>query len=197
LPLRCSSAPTIEGIHSVIHLTAIHGRCGHGIFPGGLPPPPPPRLRLILLSSNPLSTSASSPYPWVPAWSRPGHRSCLRLRPPQGWFHPLASPREPSRASASQAPKKQRKLAFPQGQAAASFFAPGSRALSRSKAANTGACTSRAQDSPEPPSQNAPLMAKASVWPTVGLVAVDGGFQRERARLVWCMYSECSHKNTG
>ncbi|CAL4983741.1 unnamed protein product [Urochloa decumbens] len=41
----------------------------------------PPRLRL-LLSSSPLSTSAStsSPYPWLSAWSRPGQRS--RLRPP-------------------------------------------------------------------------------------------------------------------
>ncbi|CAO2146805.1 unnamed protein product [Urochloa humidicola] len=40
----------------------------------------PPRLRLLLLSSNPLSTStsASSPYPWLSAWSRPGQRSCLR-----------------------------------------------------------------------------------------------------------------------
>ncbi|RLM58907.1 hypothetical protein C2845_PM18G10310 [Panicum miliaceum] len=38
----------------------------------------PPRLRLLLLSSRPLSTSASSPYPWLSAWSRPGRRGRLR-----------------------------------------------------------------------------------------------------------------------
>ncbi|KAK3120207.1 hypothetical protein QOZ80_9AG0683700 [Eleusine coracana subsp. coracana] len=53
----------------------------------------PPRLRLLLLSSNPLSTS--SPYPWLSAWSHPHPR---RLRPPAP---ALDLRREPSPSSDS------------------------------------------------------------------------------------------------
>ncbi|TVU03064.1 hypothetical protein EJB05_51392, partial [Eragrostis curvula] len=56
----------------------------------------PPRLRLLLLSSNPLSTSSStSPYPWLSAWSHPRPR---RLRPPAP---ALDLRREPSPSSDS------------------------------------------------------------------------------------------------
>jgi len=70
---------------------------------------------------------------------------------------PRRRPKSPASAARSRARQKRTLAAFLQGQAAASYLTPGSRARSRAKAANTGACSPRAQGRPGPPSQTHPI----------------------------------------
>jgi hypothetical protein len=110
------------------------------------------------LARNPAPPSSCEPIPAaIPHLVAPSQRPTSRYLPHSEVIpSPLWAHTSQWCATTGQALQKCWKLAFPRSQAPASILTPESQACSWAKAANTGACTPRAQGWPKPPSQTHP-----------------------------------------